>query len=105
MFTPIYQGLMKIFKIDHLLENDKDRILKEFEELMIDITINFILSSLSDDDARKFLSLMETSSEDLVAPINFAKEKIPDLEKKLALEIKKEIERIKKKTLKYGRNW
>lgn len=91
--------LLKLLNIENLGLEDQENICSEFEGLLTDLIINYILSQLSDEDVVKFLSLLdspENNSEDI---ITFAKERIPNLEKNLAEEIKKEIIKIKEKSL------
>lgn len=93
---PVFLNLAKVLKTEDLLLDDQEKISLEFEGLVLDLAVDLILSSLTDDDARKFLSLLENTQENPTGALTFAKEKIPDLEKKLGEKIKKEIENLRK---------
>lgn len=95
------KNLLKILNLKDLEEEDQVKISSEVEELLEEAVFNYILAQLSDDDARKFLSLIETPEQDSQTIFVFLKEKIPLLEEKLIKEVKKEIDFIKNN---YGRD-
>ena len=96
MNLPANLNILKLLGIEDLPELQKNEISGQFQELIYDVIIDYILINLSDDDSRHFLLLMERASLEPNAPVDFAKSKIPDLEKKLAEIVNKEIIQLKR---------
>lgn len=95
MTASLYQNLIKLLGIESLSEKDKSKVYEDFKELTVKIALNCIFSNLSDEEAQQFVSLLENYQKNPQSPLNFAREKIPQLDEKISQEIKKEISKLK----------
>lgn len=89
----IQEVILKTFKIENADPAVQDQFLTSFEELANSVVSNLVLETLTNEDIKTFLELLNQDKVGIRA-MEFAKGKIPDFESKLTAEIKEQIKKI-----------
>lgn len=89
----IQNYLLKYFKLEKADSQKKEELLRNIDNLFNEIIINSILSNLDDTDAKMFFQLLEEDKTGSKV-IDFAKQKITNLDTKLKEIIFQEIKNL-----------
>lgn len=81
--------ILSHFQLQHASAEKQEKILESFDQLTSEVVVNTILDSLSDESSLVFLQLCEVGKD--VQALDYARSKIPDLDKKINQEIAKTI--------------
>lgn len=92
----VFQNVYQYLNLQKLTKKQQEKLDKELSELFKLAFFDFVLSNLSPEDKKNFLSLLKKDKVEGSEAMSFAREKIPNLEKEASFHVLKKLQELKK---------